>query len=299
MNSLQLISKIKSKAEDINQNISELLNPSEALQSIEKEILKKQCLDLYELLLKLKSESDQNAEKTFSKIPVFNEPQKEPDPFPGHLPLDLITEHSPESFISENSFVVSESFKEVLDWGSNNLETLDTLEQKTEFFAIDIEKNDQVMEEKHEAKPEYTEPVAEFMVDKIVENKRIQYTVLPPVEGPKAVPLNAIVVGKEISYNEKFAQKIQPDPIPFVHKTIEAPIANIKAAINLNKKIAFVNDLFNENVVEYAKAVDRLNNAADRDEGLRIFNELKHLYQWQNDHELVHELEQMIKRRHH
>ena len=53
---------------------------------------------------------------------------------------------------------------------------------------------------------------------------------------------------------------------------------SLKQAINLNKKIAFVNNLFNENTVEYAKAIEKLNASTTVHEALRYFNELKHQY---------------------
>jgi len=113
----------------------------------------------------------------------------------------------------------------------------------------------------------------------------------------KTVPLNATFKEKELTYNEKIAQVNPPVIIPMAENTIEAPIDSIKSAINLNKKISFVNELFKENVVEYAKAIDRMNNATDKNDAYRIYNELKHHYNWDNNHELVHDLERLIKRR--
>jgi hypothetical protein len=140
-------------------------------------------------------------------------------------------------------------------------------------------------------------PPIEININKAIENKRIQYTVMPTIEEPKPVPLNETFEGKELSYNDKIAQVQQPNIIPLAEKTIEAPIDSIKSAINLNKKIAFVNILFNENVVEYAKAIERLNQAHDRNDAFRIHNELKHQHNWENSNELVQDLERLIKRR--
>jgi len=78
---------------------------------------------------------------------------------------------------------------------------------------------------------------------------------------------------------------------------LHSKIENLKSAISLNKKIAFVNQLFKENTVEYAKAIDKLNAAANLDESLRYFNELKHTYNWNNEDELVKELQSLIEKR--
>ncbi|TAE88270.1 MAG: hypothetical protein EAY81_02930 [Bacteroidetes bacterium] len=72
---------------------------------------------------------------------------------------------------------------------------------------------------------------------------------------------------------------------------------SLKQAINLNKKIAFVNNLFNENTVEYAKAIEKLNSSGTVHEALRYFNELKHQYNWSNENALVKELEQLVEKR--
>ena len=72
---------------------------------------------------------------------------------------------------------------------------------------------------------------------------------------------------------------------------------SLKQAINLNKKIAFVNNLFNENTVEYAKAIEKLNTSSSLHESLRYFNELKHQYNWNNENALVKDLEQLIEKR--
>jgi hypothetical protein len=55
--------------------------------------------------------------------------------------------------------------------------------------------------------------------------------------------------------------------------------------------------LFSENTVEYAKAIEKLNQANNLDEALRYYSELKIHYQWDTQHELVKDLEQLIVKR--
>jgi hypothetical protein len=112
-----------------------------------------------------------------------------------------------------------------------------------------------------------------------------------PVQEKKSEPE---IVRSNISLHEKMANMKQPD---IRARLSDAKVDSLKAAINLNKKIAFVNDLFKENTVEYAKAIDKLNSASDLNEALRYFNELKHHYSWNNDNELVNDLEQLIQKR--
>ncbi|MBC7384152.1 MAG: hypothetical protein H7296_14395 [Bacteroidia bacterium] len=309
MNSLQLVSKIKSKAEDINLNIHEILALTAGLNNIQKELLKKQCVDLYELLLKLKTESDQTEDKPNTRSAPLADTLKPA--------VSAITASPLEETISNGAtapVLVTDNFKEVMSWADRHEETLDSIEQKVEL--IEPEKTEINVNSYNYTKP-VVEPILmvdtkptvelkkeiidtpiEINLEKAIENKRIQYTVMPAIEEPKPVPLNSNFAEKEISYNERIAQKTQNNPIPLAEKTVEARIENLKTAINLNKKIALVNDLFKENVVEYAKAIDKLNNAGGLTEALLIFNQLKHTYHWNNSNELVQELEKLLKRRH-
>lgn len=287
MNSLQLVSKIRTKADDLSHNIQQILSLGTSFNTIEKELLKKQCLDLYELILKLKTEQEQTEHHSHS-APIVTSTQSispqniepEPEPIPQNLadPLPI------------------EEFKEMAKLVNEEI-TLDQLEAKIQAQIPEpIFKKE---EEKIHSEPTNFKPITEtnypeINVEKAVENKRIQKTVMPAYEESKATPLNQIFKDREATYNDK---NVNETISPIVEKTLEAPLDNIKSAINLNKKIAFVNELFKENVVEYAKSIDRLNQANDLNDALRIFSEMKHNYNWENANELVQDLDRLIKRR--
>lgn len=127
------------------------------------------------------------------------------------------------------------------------------------------------------------------IIDEIIELKQqqeqLELPVLPTEEK------------QELSLHEKIAGNIptQPD----LSERLSGQVANLKAAINVNLKIAIVNDLFKENTVEYVKAIDKLNNAANYNDAMRFFTELKHTYSWSNENTLVQELEQLVQKRFH
>ena len=317
MNSLQLVSKIKSKTDDFSKNIHTLISASEGLSSLDKDVLKKQCLDLYELLLKLKSEAELLEEKPISKPISIFEPisTKQEPPIIESKPIvpepkeTIIPEPETlrETPVYEAPIIQAQNFQEVVNFASESEESLDDLlnkveliEQKTTTEVPPIEKSTEVIEPiktiLSEPKiEEETKHINEPKFGKATENKRIQYTVMPDISVPK--PINSQFTEREPTYNEKLAQLNTNEHIPLANKTLEAPIDSIKSAINLNKKISFVNFLFNENVVEYAKAIERLNNAQDLNDAFRIQNEMKHLYAWDNENELVQDLERLIRRR--
>lgn len=99
----------------------------------------------------------------------------------------------------------------------------------------------------------------------------------------------------ELSLLEKLSANLRTPDV--YEKITREQKQSLKQAINLNKKIAFVNNLFNENTVEYAKAIEKLNASSSLHEALRYFNELKHQYSWSNENALVKELEQLIEKR--
>jgi len=102
-------------------------------------------------------------------------------------------------------------------------------------------------------------------------------------------------IAHELSLNEKIANSI-PVQSALADK-LSASVQSLKTAINVNLKIAIVNQLFNENTVEYVKAIDKLNSSENLSESLRYFNELKHTYSWDNENALVKELEQLVQKR--
>ena len=307
MNSLQLISKLKSKSDDLQLALQQVLSPVSNFNTIEKELLKKNCVELYELVLKLKTDSELAEEKSEIK-PIFSnlfhenkvetktiqpEEMKIEAPILDNPTIEIQEQEVPQPIVT---FEAPQSFNEVIKKVDVEEETLNSLQEKAssnpqEFddipepeFKFNFEPNPVISNQK------------ELNIEKAVENKRIFKTVMPDPEIKAKPSLNEIVKAKDLSYNEKLAQKIESTPL--VERTAELPIENMKSEINLNKKIAFVNELFSENVVEYAKAVDKLNMASGLNEALRIFSELKHHYNWQSNSELVMDLERIIKRRH-
>ena len=285
MNSLQLISKLKGKSDDLSINIKQILSNDTSFSMLEKELLKKQCTDLFELILKLKTEEQ---EQLISNPPLVQT-----------IKQDEPIEPKIEKVIAP---IEVTDFKELIKDFSSEI-TLDEVIVK----AIEpIEEKPAIPEPSKPVEPEFTSapkehaimPKYEFPIEinieKATENKRILKTVMPEITEKPSIPLNEAFKERVASYNDKISKETIN---PIVEKTLESPVDSIKSAITLNKKIAFVNELFNKNVFEYAKSIDRLNQAIDLNDALRIHSELKHQNSWTNDNELVIELERIIRRR--
>lgn len=300
MNSLQLITKIKSRLAEMTELSDDILSHNKNLLAIEKEVLKKNCAELYDLLLKLKTNDEQIIESVAPKMEV----PKAEEPIVKINPTPEVVKEMPK--LEEIVIEEISSFNTIIETAG---------EEHTLNSIAEIIVEEEVIEEP-EVIPVVEEPVA-IIQTPIVENKiethkpadwkpelKIGRTVMPeiPKEEPKPEPflsVEKVVIPEkteeELSFNERIAKNIERYQIS--DKPIEPKIDNLKTAISLNKKIAFVNELFKENVVDYAKNIDRINNASDINEAMGYFAELKAQYNWQSTNELVIELEKLIQRR--
>ena len=300
MNSLQLITKIKSRLTEMTELSDDILSHNKNLLAIEKEVLKKNCAELYDLLLRLKTNEEQIIENAASK----GEASRVEEPIIKNNPAPEVVKETPK---------LEEILIEELPSFNNMIETAG--EEITLNSIAEIIVEDEVIEE-----PEIISVVEEpaaVIQSPIIENRiethkptdwkpelKIGRTVMPeiPKEEPKPEPFLSVekmVVPEkmedELSFNERIAKNIERYQIS--DKPVEPKIDNLKTAISLNKKIAFVNELFKENVVDYAKNIDRINNASDINEAMGYFAELKAQYNWLATNELVVELEKLIQRR--
>lgn len=371
MNSIQLISKINARIEDLAMLSQEVLQPNNELSNIEKEVLKRTCSDLFELVLKLKTSNDlsdehialkenisqeiRKEELNFKEIiankiiseevtintlaetklveeepivepvaPVFNQPivpevkvappvqeaEVEPIVEVPQMPLFTFT-HEPEEIIAE-PVVIAEPIIE---------KPVEVVAPLVEESNVEVVKEEPVVVEKQPELVVIEPKQPEIIIEKEVEIPKVIITppappvqeIKPIVEAPKPIEPKPILeentnkpnpffsIGKTVmpssepSLNERIAQKM--DGFQFTEKIVEPKIDSLKTAISLNKKIAFVNELFKENVVEYAKSIDKINGANNLSEAMLFWSEMKITHNWNNEHPLVKDLEKLIQRR--
>lgn len=178
-------------------------------------------------------------------------------------------------------------------------ETLKTIEKHTEPEVIEkIETpkpNTLVFDFNKNAEPTLDD-LEKLMEEKeIVEDQVPQVQATLPLETSDVKPNLVVEPSPELSLLDKLSASMRTPDV--YEKISREQQQSLKQAINLNKKIAFVNNLFNENTVEYAKAIEKLNASTTVHEALRYFNELKHQYSWSNENLLVKELETLIEKR--
>ncbi|MES2656449.1 MAG: hypothetical protein V4620_12715 [Bacteroidota bacterium] len=316
MNAIQLITKINTRIEDLAMYSSEILKPHADLSEVEKEVLKRNCADLYELILRLKTTNDLNEEQIQLKENISNELKKEELNF-----KDIVMMGSQEELSINNIAEVAETTIQQTEVAPNIVffepeptvvvpvqeETPAPVEEIVEQPAII---NDPVIVAEVRTEPIIAAtPVEEIIVEpkaeEIIETRSPvtapHFEINTSAQEPKEKPAPFFSIGKtvmpatEISLNEKMAHN--KEGFQHAEKIVEPKIDSLKTAISLNKKIAFVNELFKENVVEYAKSIDKINSADDLTEANLIWTELKISHNWSHDNALVKDLEKLIQRR--
>lgn len=318
MNAIQLITKINTRIEDLAMYSSEILKPHAELSEVEKEVLKRNCADLYELILRLKTSNDLNEEQIQLKENISNELKKEELNF-----KDIVMMGAQEELSINNIAEVAETTIQQAEITPNIVvieaepTVITTLQEDAAVVETIVEQppfvNESTVIAEVPTEPiaittptlELEEEIVEMKVEEVIETRSPvtapHFEINTPTQEPKEKPAPFFSIGKtvmpatEISLNEKMAQN--KEGFQHAEKIVEPKIDSLKTAISLNKKIAFVNELFKENVVEYAKSIDKINSANDLTEANLIWTELKISHNWSHDNALVKDLEKLIQRR--
>jgi hypothetical protein len=255
------------------EELSKLLKSYNTADKLHYEILKRKCLDVYERILLLDDLSEFETQIEDNK-PAIENPTETVElaaaPMLGGIINDVV-EPIIEEAIKSTPIVEQEVEQEEKTEPIHEAKSYPTPELTTT-----------IIEDTKEVEQELPKPIEQDLFANVVVPPSVLQT---PIEPP---------VG-ELSLHEKLSAHM--DQKTMLADKFGRKIENLKAAISLNQKIAFVNVLFKENTVEYAKSIERLNQASNIDEALRYFTELKHNYDWENNHELVRELQQLIEKR--
>ena len=124
---------------------------------------------------------------------------------------------------------------------------------------------------------------AEIQVEKLEVKETPKVEVIPPAVAVKSVEVAEPFVAEKKSVDIVF-EKPEVKTFP-------------KLAINLNDKFRFINELFAGNVNEYNIAIEQLNTVNSMDEATAYIKGLKSIYNWNDDHEMVKNMNGLIQKR--
>lgn len=126
-----------------------------------------------------------------------------------------------------------------------------------------------------------------------------EQVILSMEESPKTTTPQSVIelLTSEKADEEKLIDRITQEQKTLADKMQITPIDNIKSHITLNKKVAYIIGLFNQESEDYNKALDQLNTADNLQDALNTLHMLRTRYNWKADLDLAKELEQLVRRR--
>jgi hypothetical protein len=80
-------------------------------------------------------------------------------------------------------------------------------------------------------------------------------------------------------------------------KPLRKPIPDLKAAISINDKFRFINDLFQGNATEFNIALNQINSCEGSDDADTYVTNIRDIYQWKEDNESVVLFLELVERR--
>ena len=80
-------------------------------------------------------------------------------------------------------------------------------------------------------------------------------------------------------------------------KLLHNKITDLKAAIGINEKFQFINELFDGNMKEYTVAIDQINNFSSFSEAETYLANLKEMYKWDTENAVALNFEELVQRR--
>ncbi len=260
MNRKLIIKEVDSIEQEIGRLVTGFSSDPEKIARIDIDLALEKIRKLYDMVLKLEdSESEVIMERVKKEEVVVEEPA-----------LPQIEKEIEES---EDIFVVNEE--------------------------IDV-KEDKSAEKENVEKPVETETSVLFETEtkpeepESVENENqgstgVTMDLFGETVADKIAPETDKTVADSIS--EKIIEESVADVI---NKTI---ISDLKAAIGINEKFFFINELFDGNMKDYNETIDSLNGFNNKNEAIDYFNDLKSKNRWKDDNEAVMQLTELIDRR--
>lgn len=150
-------------------------------------------------------------------------------------------------------------------------------------------------------------------VEEVPEAETVEAEIAPQVEElePKAdlQKLKQLEVEKEktkkvLESNDLFeshlsiGEKLQSQQEPaLVDKFQEKQITDIKAAIGVNDKFLFINELFAGNMKRYNESIEKINGSTNKDQAIAVIEQLNQEFNWDEESEARKKLLLFIDRR--
>lgn len=269
-------------------NLIESFNNLSNVSEIDIDLAMQKTRNIYDNIIKLKSNNDVSNEKFEEKIIVSQEKEttdfkeiKEEPVINDSKDLNIDNIDKPNKINNQ-----TELFFESQENDESDNEILDFVEEEVE------EKIENSNQETNDNKINSLDELNEFEEENI-EKENIKEDVIEEIDEVKElISETEKDIDTKITINELIARVDKSKGVG--EKFTEAPIANIKAAISLNDKIWYINNLFDGKTEDYNKTIDTLNNFNNIDQALEFIN---NKFNFDNEKESLTSFLKLIYRR--
>lgn len=247
-------------------NLIESFNNLSNVSEIDIDLAMQKTRSIYDNIIKLKSNNDVSNEKFEEKIIVSQEKEttdfkeiKEEPVINDSKDLNVDNIDEPNKINNQ-----TELFFESQENDESDNEILDFVEEEVE------EKIENSNQETNDNKINSLDELNEFEEENI-EKENIKEDVIEEIDEVKElISETEKDIDTKITINELIARVDKSKGVG--EKLTEAPIANIKAAISLNDKIWYINNLFDGKTEDYNKTIDTLNDFNNIEQALEFIN---------------------------
>lgn len=197
-------------------------------------------------------------------------------------------------------------------YGNANMESVDepveVVEEVVETQKVSVEIPEQSVEEIleeispmmsfdfsepiEETKVEKVEPIKEIVSEEVVSTPEIEVKEPTLDESEQTNLLNDSISKGTSSLNDSFKSTTS-----LADRLTNSKIDNLKSAIGINEKFAFITDLFSSSNENYNEAINVLNNCTDGREAKLHLNDLSIQHNWDLDSKTVASFFELIERR--
>lgn len=293
---MDIIQKIKQINESIVLIISRL-EKSGTLHTIDRDLLRQKLIAMYDLLeqeQRIIHSDIQTATESIKKAEEVNE-EKHVEPEPKAETLEVLPEEKTEEVLPQPEPVVADKKAE------EEIPAEPVIVKEEEELKEEVEDAvNQVVAESEEKKEaeviaEQAQVAEEKEPEKLVtEFKEDLYQAAQEQIRKKAVFEK--FAKQEPSLNEKLAGK--KEYVPLADSLQKGPIKDIKTAITLNMKLAFIRELYGGDQKEYNQMISFLTKCQNYTEAKLFLQEEKEKHpNWENKTEMFEQLMTLIHRR--
>ncbi|NVO01069.1 MAG: hypothetical protein HXX09_00055 [Bacteroidetes bacterium] len=209
-------------------------------------------------------------------------------------PITLLKEYEKPQIIPEK--IIEEPKAEIIPEPEPVIEEIPVIEPE----KIEIEEEKTLVvdetEEIIEAQPETLFEIQETTTTEITKEEVMTESTNPSIDlfSSSTTTTETIKVEKK-SFNEKIAGNMEDKSV--AHNFQQNKISDLKAAIGMNDRFLFINEIFKGNLQEYSEQLNLLNNQNNLEDAISLLNGIGFKHSVREDLKSFNTLKELITRR--